>query len=135
MNEWTGTITSVPEDRKYTKSHEWAKLKDGVATVGISSHAQSQLGEIVFVELPEVGSEAEKGSETVAVESVKATADVYAPLNGEVVEVNEELSDSPELINKDPHAGGWLFKIKVSDPKQLDELMSSSDYEASIEDH
>lgn len=123
-----------PTDRKYTKSHEWAKVDDDVATVGISSHAQAELGDIVFVELPEVGSDAEKGKHAVTVESVKASASVYAPVNGEVVEVNEGLSDTPELINSDPYSDGWLFKVKVSDPSELEDLMPSSEYETTLGD-
>lgn len=123
-----------PDDRKYASSHEWVKVEDGIATVGISDHAQAALGDIVFIELPDVGDSAEQGKPAVTVESVKATAEVYAPVNGEVLEVNDKLPDSPELINSDPHSDGWMFKLKVADAAQVDTLMSSAEYEGTLDD-
>jgi glycine cleavage system H protein len=120
---------SVPQDLFYAKTHEWVCLEDGIATVGISDFAQSQLSDLTFVELPEVGIEFSAGDEAAVVESVKAAADVYAPVSGEVVEVNEALEDSPELINKDAFGSGWLFKIKVADESEIDNLMDADSYE------
>ncbi|WP_372808816.1 glycine cleavage system protein GcvH [Pontiella sp.] len=120
---------SVPQDLFYAKTHEWVSLEDGIATVGISDFAQSQLSDLTFVELPEVGTEFSAGDEAAVVESVKAAADVYAPVSGEVVEVNEALEDAPELINKDAFGSGWLFKIKVSDESEIDDLMDADSYE------
>lgn len=122
-----------PADRKYVISHEWAKLDGDVATIGISSHAQAELGDIVHADLPEVGGDATAGTPAAAVESVKAAADIYSPISGEVIEVNGSLEAEPELINKEPHDNGWLFKVKVSDPSGMDALMSSSDYEATLD--
>ncbi|CDF39413.1 unnamed protein product [Chondrus crispus] len=126
------SAASYPSDRKYKASHEWAKLDGDVATVGITDHAQAALGDIVFADLPEVGSEASAGERAATVESVKAAADIYAPLSGEVVGVNDSLDDSPDLINKTPHDDGWIFRIKVNDPAQIDALMDSADYEKTI---
>lgn len=120
---------SVPQDLFYTKTHEWVSLEDGVATIGITDFAQSQLSDLTFVELPEVGAEFSAGDEAAVVESVKAAADVYAPVAGEVVEVNSELEDSPELINKDAFGGGWLYKLKVVDESDVDSLLDAESYE------
>jgi len=113
---------------RYTKDHEWIRLDGEVATVGISEHAQSALGDIVYVELPEIGRQVEQGGEAAVVESVKAASDVYAPVGGEVVEGNSALGDDPSLINRDPEGEGWFFKLKLSDPSELDGLMSEADY-------
>ena len=120
---------SVPQDLFYTKTHEWVSLDEGIATVGITDFAQSQLSDLTFVELPEVGTEFSSGDEAAVVESVKAAADVYAPVAGEVVEINSNLEDSPELINKDAFGDGWLFKLKVNDEAEVDSLLDADSYE------
>ena len=120
---------AVPEDFFYSKSHEWVSLKGDIATVGITDFAQSQLSDLTFVELPEVGVSFGAGDEAAVVESVKAAADVYAPIAGEIVEINQVLEDSPETINEDAFGLGWLFKLKVVDESELDALMDSSSYE------
>lgn len=119
---------SLPEDVKYTDDHEWAKLDGEVATIGISDYAQDQLGDIVFVELPEVGSSFDKGEEFGTVESVKAVSELYMPMGGEVVEINPELEDAPELVNSDPYDGGWMLKIKLADAADFDALMDKGAY-------
>ncbi len=115
-------------DLKYSKDHEWAGVEGDVAIVGITDYAQLQLGDIVYVELPEVDSKVEKDEVISSVESVKTAADVYTPLSGTIIEVNEELEDAPELINEDPYSA-WIFKIKMSDETELDTLMSKGEYE------
>jgi glycine cleavage system H protein len=120
---------AVPQDLFYAKTHEWVALEDGIATVGITDFAQSQLSDLTFVEVPEVGTVFEAGDEAAVVESVKAAADVYAPVAGEVIEVNSELEDAPELINNDPFGKGWLFKIKVVNEAQVDDMMDADSYE------
>jgi len=120
---------SIPQDLFYAKTHEWVSLDGGIATVGISDFAQSQLSDLTFVELPEVGTEFSAGDEAAVVESVKAAADVYAPVAGEVVEINEKLDDNPELINKDAFGAGWLFKLKVVDESDVDNLLDPESYE------
>lgn len=118
-----------PQDLKYAQSHEWSRLNgDGSVTVGISDHAQEQLGDLVFVETPEPGSELTGGEACAVVESVKAASDIYAPLSGEVVEINEKLADEPELVNDDPYGEGWLFRLMPSDAKALDELLDADGY-------
>ena len=120
---------------KFTDSHEWVRDNgDGTVTIGISEHAQEMLGDVVFVELPELEAEIEAGESFSLVESVKAASDIYAPVTGEVVEVNEELSDSPELINEEPYEGGWIVKVKLSDPSELDNLKDAEEYLNSIEE-
>ena len=122
-------MSKFPDDLKYASSHEWVKIDDdGIATIGISDHAQAALGDIVFVEPPEVGTETEAGEACGVVESVKAASDIYAPVSGEVVESNEDLADTPELINSDAYSDGWLCRIKMSDPSQLDGLMDADAY-------
>lgn len=116
----------------FTEEHEWLTVADGVATVGITVHAQDALGDVVFVDLPAVGAHLDKQAVAGVVESVKAAADVYMPVSGEVLEVNEALRDNPSLANTDPLASGWFFKVKLSDPKQLEGLMTQAAYEASI---
>lgn len=120
---------------KFTESHEWVKDNgDGTVTIGISEHAQQMLGDVVFVDLPEVENEIEAGESFSLVESVKAASDIYSPITGEIVEVNEELEDSPELINDEPYEGGWIAKIKMSDASELDSLTDAEEYLNSIED-
>jgi glycine cleavage system H protein len=115
-------------DRKYSEEHEWIEVDGDVGTVGITDHAQEQLGDIVFVELPEVGSEMNKDDEAGVVESVKAASEIYAPVGGEIVEVNETLTDNPALVNEDAEGEAWFFKIKLSDPSELDALMDEAKY-------
>ena len=122
-----------PDELKYTEEHEWVLIEDDLVTVGITDFAQDQLGDVVFVELPQVGDTLEMGKNFGVVESVKAVSDVYAPVSGEVVEVNEELPDEPELLNSSPYEDGWMIKIKLSDPDELDELMDSSSYQEFVE--
>jgi glycine cleavage system H protein len=125
---------NFPEDLKYSKEHEWVRVSGNIATIGISDYAQDQLGEIVFVELPDEGEEFEKDDAFGVVESVKSVNDIYAPLSGRIVEVNDPVVDSPEIVNEDPYAEGWLVKIELSDLKELGELMSAKDYEAYIKE-
>jgi len=120
------------DDRKYTKSHEWAKEEGDVVVVGISDHAQKELGDITFVELPTVGTIVRAGGECGVIESVKAASDFYAPVGGEVVAVNEALDDAPELINQEPFDGGWILKIQPSDRSELKALLSAADYDATF---
>ncbi len=124
---------NFPEELKYTEDHEWVLVEDAVVTIGISDFAQDQLGDIVFVELPEVGDTLEEGKTFGVVESVKAVSDVYAPVSGEVVEINEELPDAPEAVNNSPYEDGWMIKIKLSDPAQLDSLMNATVYQEFVE--
>jgi glycine cleavage system H protein len=115
---------------KYSETHEWIDVKGQIGTVGITDYAQNQLGEIVYVELPEVGTGVDKGEEVAVLESTKAAADVYSPVSGVVVEVNKELNEASELVNQSPIKNGWLFKIKLTDPDELDDLMDEDDYKA-----
>lgn len=122
-------------EMRFTEEHEWVRVDDdGLAVVGISDYAQGQLGDVVFVELPDVGKVFDQGDEVAVVESVKAASEVYAPLSGEVIEVNEELTDSPALVNTDPHGEGWFFKVKPSDKKELKTLMDQAAYDAYLHD-
>ena len=127
----------VPSDLKYSKSHEWVRVDDDIATVGITDHAQHLLGDLVFVELPEIGARLEAGAECAVVESVKAASDVYSPLSGEVVEVNEALAEAPETINQDAYEEGWIFRMRLSDATELEALMDADDYaeHAESEEH
>jgi glycine cleavage system H protein len=128
----------VPTELKYTKSHELVRVEDdGLATVGITDHAQELLGDLVFVELPEVGAELGAGAECAVVESVKAASDVYSPVSGEVIAVNETLAEAPETINEDAYQEGWIFRIRLSDPDELDALMDADSYaeHAESEEH
>lgn len=126
-------MTQTPAELKYAASHEWLKDNgDGTVTVGISDHAQAQLGDIVFVELPEAGTELSQGGEFSVVESVKAASDIYSPISGEVLAVNEALADAPETINEDCYGEGWLVRLKVSDPAELESLLSADQYLASL---
>jgi len=124
---------SYPEDLKYHPEHDWARIEGGEATLGITWYAQDSLGEVVFFEGPEVGSELTKDQPYAEVESVKAVSDVVAPLSGEVIAVNETLADAPESINADPYETGWLVKIRLSDPAEADSLMDAAAYAASLE--
>jgi glycine cleavage system H protein len=119
---------NLPEDVRYTDDHEWAKQNGDVVRMGISDYAQDQLGDIVFVELPEVGSTFDKGEEFGTVESVKAVSELYMPMGGEVTAINEELADAPETVNSDPYGGGWMIEIKASDPAELEAMKSKADY-------
>ena len=121
---------NVPTDLLYTKSHEWVKIDGDVATIGITDHAQSELGDIVYLDLPEVGRALQLEQTLGSVESVKTVSDVYAPVAGEVVEKNETLASQSELVNTDPYGGGWLVKVKLTDPSAVSHLMSASDYES-----
>lgn len=128
-------MANIPADLLYANTHEWVRSEgDGVYTVGISEHAQELLGDMVFIDLPDVGDEIDAGDDCAVAESVKAASDIYAPLTGEVLEINEELEDSPELVNSDAYGDGWMFKLKASDESELDNLLSAEDYAASIED-
>ena len=113
---------------KFTPSHEWIVIEDDIGTVGISGHAQKELGEVVYVELPSVGKEIQAGEEAVVLESTKAAADIYSPVSGEIVAVNEALKENPQLLNSFPETQGWLFKIKVKDPSELNALMDKKSY-------
>lgn len=122
-------MSNAPSHLRYTKSHEWIEtVDDSTYRIGISDHAQDLLGDMVFVELPEVGQALSAADECAVVESVKAASDVYSPLSGEVVEVNEALVDNPDLVNRDPYGDGWLFVVKASDESELDELVSAEQY-------
>jgi glycine cleavage system H protein len=119
---------NIPENLKYTENHEWILVDDNTATIGITDFAQHELGDIVFVELPEIDSEYEKGDSFCVVESTKAASDVYAPLSGEVIEVNEDLEDNPEKINEDCYKEGWICRIELSDSDELDDLLDNDEY-------
>lgn len=127
-------MSELRDELKYLSSHEWARLEDdGSVTVGITDHAQEELGDVVFVELPEIGADLSKGGDAGVVESVKAASDIYAPLSGEVTAINEALEDAPETVNGSPYDQGWFFKIKPSNLSELEEAMSVADYRAMIE--
>ena len=125
-------MSNVPSDLKYTKSHEWVRVAGDVATVGITDHAQHELTDVVFVELPVVGRQVKAGEAVAVVESVKTASDIYAPVSGEVLEINPTVVDQPALVNTEPHAGGWFFKLKLSAPAELASLMSPADYQKQI---
>lgn len=128
-------MSNTPDDLKYTESHEWVRQEaDGLVTIGISDHAQEQLGDLVFVELPEVGRALAAHDEFGVVESVKAASDIYSPISGEVAEVNEALEDSPELVNSDPYNDGWVIKVKPANAAELDDLMDAETYAGKLED-
>jgi glycine cleavage system H protein len=119
---------SIPTNLRYAKTHEWVRVEGDTAVVGITDHAQHELTDIVYVEPPHVGDTIEAGKECAVVESVKAASDIYAPVSGEVVAANDALANAPELVNKDPYGQGWLFKVKMSDPPQVEELLRPDDY-------
>ncbi|EPJ48695.1 MAG: glycine cleavage system H protein [Osedax symbiont Rs1] len=128
-------MSNLPTNRKYAPSHEWILDNgDGTVTIGITDHAQELLGDVVFVELPEVGAQIEAGSEFSLVESVKAASDIYAPVSGEIIAVNELLEDAPEKINEDPFEAAWIAKVKLSDASELDGLLDAAGYEAKVAD-
>lgn len=125
-------MTMYPEELRYTKEHEWVRLEGDTATIGITDHAQQELGDIVYAELPKVGARVEQGQTLGSVESVKAVSDIYSPVSGEVIEVNEALAQTPEKINQDPHGEAWLAKIRVSAPEEVSKLLSAADYESYV---
>jgi glycine cleavage system H protein len=126
-------MSKTPSSLKYTKSHEWVRREtDGTVTVGITDHAQDLMGDMVYVELPEVGRKVTAGKECAVVESVKAASDVYAPVDGEVTAVNEALSGSPETVNKDPYGSGWMFRLRPADPASVDALLDAAAYDALV---
>jgi glycine cleavage system H protein len=126
-------MIEIPEELKYTDEHEWAKVEDELVVIGITDYAQDALGEIVYIELPSEGDEITKGDSFGGVESTKSVSDLYAPVSGEVVEVNESLLDSPETINEDPYGDGWLIKVRIHDSDEYDELMDGEQYSEFIE--
>ncbi len=121
-----------PENLRYTKEHEWVRVEGDVGVIGITDHAQHELGDIVYVDLPKVGASVELGKSLGSVESVKAVSDIYSPVSGEVVEVNEALGQSPEKLNQDPHGAAWLVKVRMRAPDQLKTLLSAADYQAYV---
>ena len=123
---------NYPEDYRYTKEHEWVHLAGDTATIGITFHAQEELGDIVYVDLPKPGAKVEKGKSFGSVESVKAVSDIYAPVSGEVIEVNEGLSTAPEKLNEDPHKAAWLIKVRVDGSADFNNLLSAADYQSYI---
>lgn len=128
-------MSQTPSELKYATSHEWARLEeDGTVTVGITDHAQAALGDVVFVELPDVGATLAAGDDAGVVESVKAASDIYAPLGGEVLEINGQLEDEPEMVNSDPYNDGWFFKLRPADAIELDALLSAADYQQQCDD-
>ena len=126
-------MSNIPSDLKYTKSHEWVRVSGDTAVVGITDHAQQELTDIVFVELPEIGRKVKAGDACAVVESVKTASDIYSPVSGEILETNKAVVDNPALVNSEPTAGGWLFKIKLSSPAELNALLSPEKYKAQIE--
>ena len=124
---------NVPDDLRYTSDHEWARLEDGKIRIGITDYAQDALGDVVFVQLPEIGAKVEAGGSFSEVESTKSVSDVYAPVAGTVVEVNTTLADAPQQLNEDPYGDGWLVKVKLSDPSEVDALMDSAEYQATLD--
>ncbi|NBD96225.1 MAG: glycine cleavage system protein GcvH [Gammaproteobacteria bacterium] len=128
-------MSDIPSDLRYAESHEWvSQEEEGVVKVGISDHAQEQLGDLVFVELPEEGTTFARGDACSVVESVKAASDIYCPVSGEIVVVNEVLADTPEIVNNDPYGDGWLFSVKLDDPGELDELMDAEGYKEHLDE-
>jgi|TARA_B100000767_G_scaffold84664_1_gene81377 glycine cleavage system H protein len=128
-------MSDLPVELKYASSHEWARLEsDGTVVIGITDHAQAALGDVVYVELPEEGADIDVGSEIAVVESVKAASDIYTPVTGEVVEINPALEDQPETINQSPYVDGWLFRVRLSNPDELDDMMNADEYLLATED-
>ena len=125
-------MSNVPADLKYAKSHEWARIQGDQATVGITDHAQHELTDIVFVELPQVGKALKAGEACAVVESVKTASDIYSPLSGEVTAINKSLGDNPELVNSEPYSDGWFYKIKLANPSEAEALLNSQQYSAQI---
>lgn len=127
-------MSNIPAELMYTNSHEWVKDEgDDIVTIGITDHAQELLGDLVFVELPEIGNVVEAGGEAGVVESVKAASDIYSPVSGEVIEINEDLLDSPEMVNEQPYDAGWIYKIRLSQTSEMDELLNEEAYAAVVE--
>ncbi len=122
-------MANTPEDNRYAKSHEYLHVEGETGTIGITDYAQKELGDVVFVELPQVGTQLEMGDELGSIESVKAVSELFAPVTGEVIEVNEALADKPELVNTDPYGDGWMIRIKLNAPDEVDELMTAEDYD------
>jgi len=129
-----GENMNLPEDLKYTKEHEWIRVEGGIVVVGITDYAQENLGEVVYVELPEEGSKVSRSEAFGVVESTKAVSDLYAPVSGDVAEINDTLLDSPEIINEDPYEDGWMIRIKLSDPSELDELLDAKAYASFLDE-
>jgi glycine cleavage system H protein len=127
-------MSEVPSELKFLSSHEWVMVEDGVATIGVSDHAQELLGDLVYVELPDAGTTVAAGDSVGVIESVKAASDTYAPISGEVIEINEDLEDAPERINVDPYGDGWMYKLAIEDPEELENLLDASAYSESIVD-
>jgi glycine cleavage system H protein len=125
-------MSTIPDQLRYAASHEWVRVEGDVGTVGITDHAQSELSDVVYVDLPKVGAQATAGSTIAVIESVKAASDIYAPVSGEVIEVNPDLKAKPELVNQDPFGGAWLFKVKLANPAELDGLKDAAGYKALI---
>jgi glycine cleavage system H protein len=125
-------MSNVPSELKFLQSHEWVAVDGDIATIGVSDHAQELLGDLVFVELPEEGSVVVVGDAVAVIESVKAASDTYAPISGEIIEVNSELEDSPEKINDDPYGDGWMYKIKIDDHGEIDDMLDASSYAETI---
>ena len=125
-------MSSIPSDLKYAKSHEWARVSGTEATVGITDHAQHELTDVVFIELPEPGKKVRAGEACAVVESVKTASDIYSPLSGEIKEINKAVADNPALVNSEPYAGGWFYKIKLSNPSELNTLLAPDQYSAQI---
>ncbi|NQT81972.1 glycine cleavage system protein GcvH [bacterium] len=123
----------IPKELKYTKTHEWVVIRGETAVVGITDFAQQELTDVVYVELPELGKEVKAGGECAVVESVKAAVDIYSPLSGKIVKVNERLNDEPQLLNSDPYGDGWVFEIEPSDPAELEKLMTAEEYQKTAE--
>lgn len=124
---------NVPENLKYTEEHEWVKVDGNIATIGITDHAQGELGDVVFVEMPTVGDSFKKGEVVASIEAVKTVADVFLPVSGTITEVNEALNDAPETINQDAFGDGWMFKVEMSDKSEVDDLLSAESYKNLIE--
>lgn len=127
-------MSEIPTELRYLSSHEWVRVEDGVATVGITDHAQKAMGDLVYVEVPDVGTTLAAGDEAGVVESVKAASDIYTPVSGEVVEVNERLEGEPEVINSDPYGDGWMFKVEMSDETELENTLTADEYQEQLED-
>jgi len=127
-------MSEIPAELKYRTSHEWVRVEDGVATVGITDHAQAAMGDLVYVELPDVGQTVAAGDEAGVVESVKAASDIYAPLSGEIVAINDALEGEPEKVNGDCYGDGWLFKIEIADEAELESLLTADEYQEKLED-
>ena len=123
-------MTTTPDDRKYSREHEWVLVENGTALVGITDYAQDQLGDVVFLELPQVGSRVTQFGKMGEVESVKSVSDLYSPVSGEVVEVNQELADSPQWVNEGPYERAWMVRVRLTDPSEVDNLMAAQEYEA-----